>query len=102
AALDSHVDFAAGGDITVATVADPGRWGQLMTRAPFPHLPQSWAYGEGKRAQGWGVVRATFSHAGRVVAFATVLERRVLGLRVIARVNRGPLFLEADPTPELA
>lgn len=89
------------GKIVVSTIADPESWGDLIARASFPHLPQSWAYGEGKRAQGWDVVRATFSHGGRIVAFATVLERRLVGVRLVTRVNRGPLFLDT-PTPELA
>ncbi len=55
---------------------------------------------EGKRATGWTVRRAVFRLDGRIVAVASVLERRVLGLRLVARVNRGPVFLEAAPSAE--
>ena len=85
-------------DMTVTLVTDADAWAMLMERAPFPHLPQSFAYGEGKRAKGWLVQRAVFQRGERILAFATVLERRVLGLRIIARVNRGPVFLDAQPS----
>jgi hypothetical protein len=75
-------------------------WDALVTAAPFPHLPQSFAYGEGKAATGWLPKRAVFSIAGRQIAFATVLEKRVGGIRLVARVNRGPVFLDADPTAD--
>src|SRR5690606_14167999 len=42
-----------------------------------------------------------FTRDGRPVAFATVLELRRLGLRLATRVNRGPLFLDAEPADEI-
>jgi CelD/BcsL family acetyltransferase involved in cellulose biosynthesis len=83
--------------IEVRTTADQAEWDRLMASCPDPHLPQGFAYGEGKAAKGWTVRRAVFSHAGRPVAFATVLELRRFGLRLVSRVNRGPLFLDAEP-----
>jgi Acetyltransferase (GNAT) domain len=81
----------------VAFVTDAGEWNNFLSHAPEPHLPQSFAYGEGKRATGWHVRRATFSLGGRPIAFATVLELHVLGMRVVTRVNRGPVFFDAAP-----
>jgi hypothetical protein len=46
------------------------------------------------------VRRAVFRLNGRIVAFASVLERRALGVRLLARVNRGPVFLDDAPSPE--
>ena len=86
--------------VAVDLVTDAETWDALIANAPFPHLPQSFAYGEGKRAKGWTVRRAAFRLGDRIIAFATVLERRVLGIRIVARVNRGPIFLDATPTPE--
>lgn len=86
--------------ISVELVHDRMTWDQLLDRAPFPHLPQGFAYGEGKRAKGWHVQRAIFRRGDRVLAFATVLERRIFGLPVIARVNRGPVFLAPSPGPD--
>jgi hypothetical protein len=102
-------DFAARGSARAAGAAAPRRaavieevtdrseWDRLVAEAAFPLLTQSWAYGEGKRANGWTLERVRFRLDGKVVAFATVLHLRVLGIRLLARVNRGPLFLEADP-----
>jgi hypothetical protein len=97
----AHVDDAATTPQATAieTVDDPGEWDRLVAAAAFPHLPQTWAYGEGKRAKGWTPVRVRFRLDGRIVAYATVLELKLLGLRLLARVNRGPVFLEAGPAP---
>ncbi|HEY4202424.1 MAG TPA: GNAT family N-acetyltransferase [Devosiaceae bacterium] len=94
AATPSHAAIAVG------FVTDAAIWADLIGRAPFPHLPQSFAYGEGKRAKGWTVRRAVFREDDRVIAFATVLERRIAGIRIVTRINRGPIFLDATPSPE--
>lgn len=87
-----------GATADVSFTDDATAWGRMIAAAPFPHLPQSFAYGEAKRATGWSVQRAVFSVDGRIVAFATVLIRRVLGVRFVARVNRGPVFLDSAPS----
>jgi hypothetical protein len=68
-------------------------WELFFAQLPAPHFTQSWAYGEGKRAQGWDVERLMFVRGSEPLALCQVLVKRVLGLRVAARVNRGPLFL---------
>lgn len=83
----------------VEAVTDRREWDRLMCEAPSPHLPQSWAYGEAKATKGWLVHRVRFRLDDRIVAFATVLERRLLGLTLVTRVNRGPVLLEANPAP---
>ena len=94
-------DASRAGAVEIGHVADAVEWDQLIAAAAFPHLPQSFAYGEGKRAKGWRIVRASFSIANRIVAIVQVLERRVLGIRILTRINRGPLFMEADPADEV-
>lgn len=97
ASIDAPATAGAHNTIDIAFITDAAEWNGLVARAPLAHLPQSFAYGEGKRAKGWTIKRASFRAGGRVVAFATVLERRVAGVRIVARVNRGPVFLEANP-----
>src|SRR5688572_8455579 len=75
-------------------------WEALFARVPQPHFPQSWVYGEGKRAQGWRPERLVFANGGEAVALCQVLVRRVVGLPLVARINRGPMFL-AGATDEL-
>lgn len=92
---------APAGTIAVVHVPDQASWDALLARATEPHLPQSYAYGEGKRAKGWDVERAAFLRGGRVLAIATVLVRRLFGIRIIARINRGPLLLETVSPSEI-
>lgn len=66
----------ARGAITVQFVADKAEWDRLIASSPDPHLPQGFAYGEGKAAKGWSI-------------------------RLVHRINRGPLFLEAKPTASM-
>jgi len=86
--------------ITVCEVSSREHWGQLLAQATAPHFPQSWDYGEGKRAQGWSVERLAFV-GDTPVAICQVLVRRILGIPVVARINRGPIFLSHSPGDEL-
>ncbi len=100
AAARQRVATSAGA-IAVVPILDQDTWNALVARAVEPHLPQSYAYGEGKRAKGWHVERVAFQRGLRTLAIATVLVRRILGIRVLARINRGPLPLEALSPSEL-
>jgi hypothetical protein len=84
----------------IRVVTDRAEWDALIAASPMPHLPQSFAYGDGKAASGWSVVRVAFFFAGRPIAFATVLQLRRLGLTLLNRVNRGPVFVDAHPARE--
>jgi hypothetical protein len=99
----SEVDAELAGDgvatLEILDVTDRAEWDMLMRALPFPHLPQSWAYAAAKAAAGpWSLRRVVFRRSGRALAIATVLQLRVLGFSVLNRVNRGPVFLEANPT----
>ncbi|MBC8027535.1 MAG: GNAT family N-acetyltransferase [Steroidobacteraceae bacterium] len=85
-------------ECSISTIQDRAEWETLFARAPFPHLPQSWMYGEGKRAE-WTVDRLIIHSPRGPLGLAQVLNRQVLGFPV-ARINRGPLFLAAHPSPE--
>ncbi len=78
-------------------IGEQSEWDNLLAKAPAPHLPQSFAYGAGKAAKGWTVRRVALTIDGRFVALATVLELYRFGIRVVSRINRGPVFLEATP-----
>lgn len=80
--------------IGVVPVPDRASWDALVARAAVPHLPQSYGYGEGKRAKGWQVERVAFRRGDHTLAIATLLVRRLLGLPVLTRINRGPILLE--------
>ena len=87
-------------DLTVDEVFDRGTWDRLIDDSPRPTLTQTFSYGVGKAAQGWHVRRVVFRLRGHAIAFAQILEARVAGLRVISRINRGPVMLvESPPVP---
>ena len=91
---------ASSGDITVRIVDDIARWDALIAAAPEPHLPQDYAYSCGKTATGWPARRVVFLADGRPVAFTVVLQLRRYGIGLFNRVNRGPIFLNANPSDE--
>ena len=82
------------GAVTVTPIIDRDSWDALMARATIPHLPQTYAYGEAKRAKGWSVERVAFRRGERTLAIATALVRRLFGIRILTRINRGPLLLD--------
>lgn len=86
--------------ISATPAAGRSEWEAIFAQLPFPHFTQAWSYGEGKRAAGWSVERLVFSDDTGPVALCQVLVKRVLGMSVAARINRGPLFLQGSPSEE--
>lgn len=76
-------------------VSDEREWADLFTQIMHPSMVQSWAFGEGKRAEGWRPRRMIIERQATPVAIYQVLERR-MGIRVVSRINRGPLLLSGD------
>lgn len=82
----------------IRPVRNMQEWQTFFRDVDHPHLMQAHAYGEAKRrAQNWHVERYVFERINEPVAICQVLEKRIGGLRIAARVNRGPLFLEHPP-----
>ncbi len=89
---------------------DATTWHALLSLAADPHITQSWAWGEAKQASvdrrtrrvlsdigGWRVRRVIVSRDGEPVAICQLLDKVLAGVSAAWRVNRGPLFLDADP-----
>lgn len=77
-------------------------WDHLFGQVALPHFTQAWCYGEGKRAAaGWSVERVVFQGAEGPAALCQVLVKRLVGVPVAARINRGPLFMQSSPSTEL-
>jgi len=87
--------------VTISSLSNRAQWDSLFAQVAFPHFTQAWCYGEGKRAEGWSVERMVFLGEDAPIALCQVLVKRVLGLPVAARINRGPLFMEGAPSVEL-
>jgi hypothetical protein len=86
------MDVARPLEIAISTIETRAEWEALFARAPLPHLPQSWMYGEGKRGE-WTVERLAIHASDGPIALAQVLVKRFAGFPV-ARINRGPIFLD--------
>lgn len=87
--------------LSFTTIDDRMRWERLLGKADRAHSVQAFGYGAAKGANGWRVSRQLISMGGRAVAMVQALEKRVLGIRVATRINRGPMFLVAKPSDEL-
>ena len=97
AAADARSGLAAR-RVCVAPVASKDEWQALFQRVERPHLTQAWAYGEAKRASGWHPARLVIADGDRPLALCQVLAKRVLGVPILHRINRGPVFLGACDT----
>jgi hypothetical protein len=95
------VTSAAAQGIAILEITSRAHWERLFSEAASPHFPQSWVYGEGKRAKGWSIERLAFEDGEGPVALCQVLVRRILGMPVVARINRGPIFLPRGSSDEM-
>lgn len=82
--------------VVFETVNNALQWERLLGQTDRAHSVQAFGYGEAKGSKGWHVSRQLLSLAGRPVAIVQALEKRVAGLRVVTRINRGPMFLTPD------
>ena len=97
----ANAEYRSAGSLSFATISDASHWAQLLEQADRAHSVQAFGYGEAKATKGWYVNRQLLSFAGRPVAIVQALEKRVLGKRVVTRINRGPMFLVAEPPEHL-
>ncbi len=77
-------------------ISDRDTYDALFTAAGPTPLTQCWAYGAAKHdIEGWRPRRAVVSAGPHPVAVVQVLEKRLAGLARVARINRGPVWLDA-------
>ena len=75
-------------------------WHNLLSKVNKSNLLQSWAYVSAKSStEGWRVSRLVFKNKISALAIVSVLEKKILGLKII-RVNRGPLFMPNTKSDE--
>ncbi|EKR17221.1 lipid II:glycine glycyltransferase FemX [Leptospira interrogans] len=71
-----------------------GEWDELFRKIENSNLLQSWVYGESKEnCEDWKVRRGIFTFENQKIAIVQVLEKSILGIFKVYRINRGPLFL---------
>ena len=81
-------------DVVLDWDVERQRYDELLARAGRSSLLQDWAWGEAKAQAGEGAPRrAVVSVGGSDVAVVQLLVRR-MGPVVVARLNRGPVWLD--------
>ncbi len=91
-------------DSAVAVNAQPVRlvwngatetqWHEWLVQVGKSNLLQSWAYGEAKsETSGWSIRRGVFFKGNEPIAMVQVLQKKIAGVVVTSRINRGPLYL---------
>lgn len=77
--------------------ASASQWQEWITQAGHSNLLQSWAYAQAKSdVSGWQCARLVFYLDDHPVALVQVLKKRVFGVLLVSRINRGPLFLNSS------
>lgn len=80
--------------IDIATITKE-RWDSLFSQYKITNIPQEWIYGETKsKTEGWKIIRGIIVKDGRDIGSIQILEKKIAGLTVAVRVNRGPLLAE--------
>jgi lipid II:glycine glycyltransferase (peptidoglycan interpeptide bridge formation enzyme) len=74
-------------------IVNESEWQALFSTVGFPHMTQTWAFGEAKRATQWRPRRIAITLGAEAIAICQVLYKTVAGLPVVARINLGPMPL---------
>lgn len=73
---------------------DRKQWNEYISISNNSNLLQTWDYGETKREiEGWNIKRLVFFKNQIPIAVLQVLEKKMLGIITISRVNRGPILI---------
>ncbi len=82
--------------VTAHIITDRDQWNDLMRDLPYAHILQSWEWGDFKQQTiGWIPQRIAYRREGQIVAGASVLTRKVFGLRVMY-IPKGPAMDYSD------
>ena len=87
------------GAYAFADIFSEAEWQALLMRTLFPHMPQSWAFGEAKRVEGFKPRRIVVTLHGEPVAVCQILFKY---LSAAARINQGPMMLQGCADQEMS
>ncbi len=76
--------------ITMETITDASTWDQTLLALPYPHILQSWAWGELKVQHGWKRHCALWRAADGTPAAAALILQQRRGKRGFGYIPKGP------------
>ena len=81
-------------DGKLCLISSQNEWEHFFKQIERSNLLQSWSYGSAKfKCEGWAVSRWVYKNSeGKKLAIFQVLEKKILGIIKLRRINRGPLF----------
>jgi dTDP-4-amino-4,6-dideoxygalactose transaminase len=76
-------------------------WDQVLKNSGLSNITQDWAYGEAKAAaHGWRVERYIITRKLKNIGVVQVLCKYLLGIPLVTRINKGPIFINSEQTIE--
>lgn len=75
------------------------RWSNVLATSELSNITQDWYYGDVKhQVENWNVDRVIIMKDNRAVGIVQVLKKKLFGLTVAVRINKGPIFVEDENT----
>lgn len=72
------------------------RWERILSESHISNITQDWRYGDIKtKADGWVLKRYMIKDCNQDVGVVQVLIKKICGVSVACRVNKGPIFIES-------
>lgn len=75
-------------------IEERNKYTEVYKMIGFSNIPQFWDYGTVKKTtEGSDLFRGIIKDEGKAVGIVQVLLKKKMGIPIVARVNRGPLFI---------
>lgn len=75
------------------------QWNFILSQAKLSNITQDWKYGSAKtKCESWNLDRFIISKNGKDIGVVQVLNIKKFGISFLARVNKGPIFIEPEQT----
>ena len=73
------------------------KWNRVLELSKLSNITQDWYYGEVKQqVENWGIDRIIIKKGKTDIGVVQVLKKKVCGIVVAVRINKGPIFIENE------
>ena len=77
------------------SIENRNKWNDILSKSSISNITQDWVYGDIKRkVENWTVKRYLIKDGSLDVGVVQVLVKKICGIPVAYRVNKGPIFVE--------